>query len=46
VTVVAAPDVELQSAPTAGDAPATGETAEGEKAAEGGVALLEEIDED
>ena len=49
VTMVAAPEVdevELQSAPKAGDAPATGETAEGEKAAEGGVALLEEIDED
>src|SRR5882757_7027790 len=34
VTMVAAPDVELQSAPKAGDAPATGEKAEG------GVALL------
>ena len=42
VTMVAAPDV----APKAGDTPASGEAAEGEKAAEGGVALLEEIDED
>jgi len=28
------------------DAPAAGETAEGEKEADGGVALLEEMDED
>jgi uncharacterized protein (TIGR02300 family) len=46
VTMVAAPEVELQSAPKAGYAPATGETAQGEKEAEGGVALLEEMDED
>ena len=40
--IVAAPAI----APKAEDAIASGETADGEKAAEGGVALLEEIDED
>ena len=45
VSIVAAPEIELESAKSE-DAPANGETADGEKAAEGGVALLEEIDED
>ena len=40
--IVAAPAI----APKAEDATASGETADGEKEAEGGVALLEEIDED
>jgi hypothetical protein len=40
--IVAAPEL----APTAEGATATSETADGEKEAEGGVALLEEIDED
>ena len=40
--IVAAPAI----VPTASDATATCETADGEKQAEGGVALLEEIDED
>ncbi len=43
VSIVAAP-IELESAKD-DDAPATGEDADGEKEAEGGVALLE-IDED
>ena len=44
--VAAAPEIELESAPKIDDAPATAENADGEKEAEGGVALLEEIDED
>src|ERR1700712_2035824 len=44
VSIVAAPELELESAKD-DDAPATGENADGEKEAEGGVALLE-IDED
>ena len=39
----AAPEIELVKSD---DAPAAGETAEGEKEADGGVALLEELDED
>jgi uncharacterized protein (TIGR02300 family) len=46
VAVAAASEVVLPSAPKVGDAPATGDAAEGDKEAEGGVALLEEIDED
>lgn len=44
--VAAAPGAALHSAPKVDDAPPTGDTADGEKEAEGGVALLEEIDED
>jgi uncharacterized protein (TIGR02300 family) len=44
VSIVAVPEIELESAKS-DDAPSTGETAEGEKEPEGGVALLE-IDED
>jgi uncharacterized protein (TIGR02300 family) len=44
VSIVAVPEIALQSA-RSDDAPSTGETADGEKEAEGGVALLE-IDED
>jgi hypothetical protein len=40
--IVAAPAI----VPKAEGAAASGETADGEKEAEGGVALLEEIDED
>jgi uncharacterized protein (TIGR02300 family) len=40
--IVAAPEL----APKAEDATASGETADGEKEADGGVALLEEMDED
>jgi uncharacterized protein (TIGR02300 family) len=40
--IVAAPEL----APKAEDASATGESTDGEKEADGGVALLEEMDED
>jgi len=44
--VAAAPGIALGSAAKVEDAPSTGETADGVKEAEGGVALLEEMDED
>ena len=44
VSIVASPGIESESAKS-GDAPATGESVDGEKESEGGVALLE-IDED
>jgi uncharacterized protein (TIGR02300 family) len=43
--VAVVPEIELESAKAA-DASAAGETADGDKEADGGVGLLEEIDED
>jgi uncharacterized protein (TIGR02300 family) len=44
--VVTVPEIALDDAPKLDGAPASGDNADGEKQAEGGVALLEEIDED